>query len=373
MIPQGAPIIRYPFNFAQNNAPIAGVLTQDLSGEKAAFLGPLDSPTWVSGTKTITGVVVRYTSVTVGTGSTWRVSLQDLAAATVPLQPDGVVDQEWTGAPQAGWSTSDVTHTFTTTRTVSKGDRLAVVFDYSVFGSGTILSLGAIDILTPEFVDVGCVNMPNGGAWALSGDIPNIEFVCDDGSRIYFRDCYFRITTFAAGTDYNQSGTGTTIDAGDERGILWVPRRSYELSEVSAALRLTNASSTADLCLYRDNTLLASRSFSSADNRNLSVHLNAIMRLNTKIVVSAGENIRLTLKPTSGSSFGIRWYRYTLDSVDSRIRFLGGNDFEPNVSVTNRVDEGAWNTPATADTSLAVGMQFFGRQIAAPGQHIVFR
>jgi hypothetical protein len=359
---QNAPeILKYP-TFVNPYAAasfFSSAMTQDVDGEIAALWGSLQAPGWTSGTKVITGVEVVYNSVTAGTGSTWRVSLQDLVTDSSVTRPDGVLDQVWTGDPSSFTANSVVTHTFATTRTVSPGDRLAVAFDYAVFGSGSIIAVRTLGESTSS-ADVGVAVSSNAGStWSSSGSLPAVAFVCDDGSRVYFYRATVLPVAVSVSGDYSAASTGTGIDSGDERGMLWVPKKAYTLTGFSTYVRMTGTTSALEIRLYRDTTLLASREFGPAQNRNLSNPYILGMTFSSPIQVGAGENIRAVVRPTVGSS---RWYRYTFSSTADIVRFFGGSDYETDLQITNRVDDGAWNQP-TGGGAAFTPTQFYGTAV----------
>lgn len=135
---------------------------------------------------------------------------------------------------------------------------------------------------------------------------------------------------------------------------------------------MSGTTQTADLVLYRDTTVLASRSIPSSENRNTSAILAADLLFDAPIRVNPGENIRLIYKPTNAGG-GCVNYRYSFSSqTNIRSHFWGGDEFEPDLRVTNRVNGGAWNDPAGGDAAF-IPCLLYGKLVALPGQHIVFR
>lgn len=357
-----------PFYF--NTALFGTSYTLDLVAEQYAAFGILDGDDWPENvTKSITGVDVYYENVTVGTGSTFHVSTQGVTGGD-DVRPDNVDAQVFTADPSTLTAGVRSAHTFDVGRTVSKGQRISVVFRWSVFGSGSAVAVRSIASGVFNH-DVGqCISSNSGTTWTGNGGgMPSIAFTCSDGSKIYFRGAGMEALTATTTNDFSSVSTGTGIDQGDERGMLWVPRRAYDLSGSTSFVRMTQLTSEADIVLYRDATVLQSRSLVSADNRDMSSAVRVDFLFDAPVRVNPGDNIRLVIKPTT---LTVRWYRYAFSSAANiRKHWWGGDENEPDLRITNRVDGGAWNDPAGGDAAFTPCM-LYGKRVALPGEHVRF-
>ena len=144
--------------------------------------------------------------------------------------------------------------------------------------------------------------------------------------------------------------------------MLWIPKKTYDIVEYRMNSRLTDANSQTTILLYRDTTVLASETFNSSSNITTGTRAAYGKILDTPIRVYSGDNIRITARADVGNT---RWDRISLSSEDDLKTFFGGHDYETNLSVTNRVDGGAWNTPTEATLSFAP-VQFYGYEVTGP-------
>ncbi len=330
----------------------AGLLTIDTAGEQVFLYGTLVSQSWSEGTKNITGMQVSYLSVTANANSVVEITLQNISSSGNPIKPEGVPLAIWSGSLTFPAS-SVVTHTFTSSYTVSPEARLGAVFRYSTF-----VATSAFNLVTPSNTgipqnSVGVSTSTNSGStWSVNSARPPVRFICDDGSVLYFKDAYTgMLTSRNTGVDFNGNSTGTGIDSGDERGILWIPKKTYDITAFKILGRTTNVATSADFILYRDNTVLVSQSMVPSNLITLSSALDYGKVFDTPIRVYPGDNIRITCKPLSTAA-GVRTFRYTFENEAEMKLFFGGENAESNISFTNRVDEGAWNTPPSASFSM---------------------
>jgi hypothetical protein len=343
------------------NYGISGA-TMDASTEETIFVGRVNAPDWLSGTKVITGAELLVTSKTNGGGTTTvRVALCDVDLTTGnPARDDGTEDQTVDTAiasiptPQALW-----TVTFGSTRTVSKTDLLALRVRFTAYGSGTpALVLGTVGADSthsmPQVVNIITTT------YTQRGSMPSVAFICDDGSRIFFDPSAPPIGETSQWADFNSGSTGTALDSGDERGMLWVPSKAYDLGAFGFWSRHNNAAGDSQLCVYRDTTLLEAMDLDATLAGALNNLQGYFLRPASPIRVNAAENIRIVLKPTSANA--VRLYRNRLANALDRICF--GD--EQDVSWTNRVDGGAWNTPAAADVNFP-SLRIYGDEVVSGG------
>jgi hypothetical protein len=348
-----------PLADALESSLITGLNNINTAGEVNAFVGFVTAPNWTSGSKSITGIKLMYTALVQSGGSVWQVSLRSMSRGTYPAKPSASIDQFWTGSVTGLSTNTPITHSFNTARTVSPLDEMAVVVKWSTFVAGASANVAVYDaVATNEGVEV-YVSADSEATWTPVGAIPNMVFTCADGSELYFRGVEYFVTNYvtALTTTFTSQSTGIGIDSGSERGILWIPKKQYDLQGVTTELRLANTASSAQMTLYRDTTPLASTIFTVADNSGTANYRVVSLNLTSSIVVSPQENIRVTLAPITGS---IGWVRFGFQTPDDVKRFYG--NVEDNVAITNRVGTGSWNTPVSASASFTV-TQFYGREV----------
>ncbi|MFN9952580.1 MAG: hypothetical protein ACK55I_05715, partial [bacterium] len=127
------------------------------------------------------------------------------------------------------------------------------------------------------------------------------------GSKLYYQYGNFGMTSASfLATDYLSNFTGTGIDSGDERGMLWIPKNTYDIVEAKLLTRMVDPTTDMDMCLYRDTTLLASESYDNSKNVGTGERVAYGVKLTTPVRVYPGDNIRLTAKVKVSQ---IRWNR----------------------------------------------------------------
>lgn len=346
----------------------------DAAAEKLFFYGVPWHPDWRGGSKNISQVIIVPSTVTQGTGTTTvRVGLSDIAASPgeFPPRDDGVLDQSGSIALTSVVSNVPLTITLDSARAINFNDRVGVVVEFSEFGTGPALSLRTNVINVATGYTTGISEYIGAPAWTARTAYPNIVLVCDDGSRLYLGRATGNMP-ISVNSDYNSATTGTGIDSGDERGNLWIPRSTWDITDLTALVRAsTSPSADFDVVLYRDDTVLWSKSYEGDQLTIVNTHHVIDAAFDTPIRVNAGENIRMTVKATTVEN--IRVVRHIWNHVDDKKAFLGGAEEEYNVEVTNRVDTGSWNSPAGATGSFHM-FQLTGNKHGGPyisGSHIV--
>jgi hypothetical protein len=359
-------IINYPpFVEALDNNTFGLVFSQDTAGEQAYVWGTPISESWTSGTKQISGVEVVYGSVTANSASIWNVSLQAQSASGNPIKPTGIPLAVWSGSVTSSTFAIErvITHSFTSSYEIPTGSRLGVLFKYDTFVSPTTLNVRGFNAKFELDSSCGISTTTNSGStWSINTatTIASLRLLCTDGSKLFF-DNYPDSLALSSVTsnDYSSTATGTGIDSGDERGMLWVPKKTYDISRFQITSRLTQTSSIANFRMYRDTTLLANKTIFPIDNIDIGTSTGYSVDISPPIRVYPNENIRFTQMPVSGN---IRHIRFTFVTPTDLQNFFGGDDDETNFSFTNRVDGGAWNTPSGA-TSSSLPLQIYGMEV----------
>lgn len=314
----------------------------DASTETAVYAGYVNAPGWTSGTKEINRIECVAQAKANGTGTTTvRVGIGDPdLAAGPPIRPDAI-DQSGEIDIASITAGTPFTITLGTNRTISLGDYLCVQVDFSAFGTGPTLTMISIGGL-------GLTNLPQGSGIVTAtqtfrGSGPAVVLLTTTDERIYFDPCLPPPkNATASGTDYNSSSTGTTIDGGDERGMLWIPQQAWDITRIEAVLRFAGITSDAEMVIYKDTTVLHTIAIDAALAGQVGTNGNWTFNIETPVRVNAGENIRITFKPTTTNN--VRIYRERLFSAADRV--LYGSEYD--VAATNRVDGGAWNAPTSS-------------------------
>ena len=345
-----------PFSLVQAGVSVNGLM--DASAEKVGFIGRVN---WAGtgSSKAIRRVVTRLGAVTAGT-ATFRVSLQDVdTSAGPPGVPDGTPDQTWTTAT-SGLTANTVLETgdLSADRTVSRGDLVAVVFDYSAFTSGASV---IVNTLPAPFANAFPSAVLYTASWAaLANTLPEVAFIFSDGTRGTLEGSCLISNTSAA--DYNNATTSTaSLDSGDERGTKWVPTRPGSITALQGVIRVAGATSDFELCLYRDTTLLETVVVEA--NMVVASGTYAWFRvpLDTAVRFSASENIYLTVKPTTANNVRIMAIDFHA-AGDLAFVFTGAA-----VSWAERADAGSRdvNTGASLRVTALFPMGTFDEEIAA--------
>lgn len=347
-----------PFALTQSGLNTSGVI--DAAAEKVAFIGRV---TWrgTDTTKDIRRIRARLGAVTVGTGTnTFRASLQDVDTTTGPPGvPDGVVDQSATAATSAltGSSVFD-SGALSADRTVALGELLAVVFDYSAFNAGAIVQIAT-------WQAIGAVHFPEvthfTAAWAaLATNQPCLSFQFSDGTYGTLEGCAIGVTS---AVDFN-SGTASSssLDSGDERGTKFVPTMPGTIDAIEAYVRVAGGTSDFTLAVYRDTTLLESVAVDGNTVQSSGSYALVRVPLDTRIRFAAGDNLYVTLLPTTANNVRLIAIDYPTTGE------LADAHDGAALSWAQRADAGAWvvNTDAdkrvgaiflrgTYDTQIATG------------------
>jgi hypothetical protein len=311
---------------------------------------------WTTGTKEITSIETVYGTVT--PTSVLQLSLQNITSSESAIVGDGNILALWTGSTAGMASDNLVTHSLFTPYTISTGSVIATVLEYITRdGTSQIAFQGFNTQVAPN--DVGAtIKVSTASSWTQTNDyLACLRFRCSDNSVVYYRNGYLGLLSSSVGTaTFTSTTTGTNIDGGDERGMLWIPKKTYDITEFRIGVRIPDSTGEADIVLYRDTTMITSQSI---ENVSTSTRAAYGQVLDTPLRVYPGDNIRLTVKPRVLTA---RWDRISFVSSSDMITFFGGPTAESNVSVTNRVDGGAWNTPVGAEYSFTP-FQFYGTEV----------
>lgn len=238
---------------------------------------------------TITGIGFRFAAVTKGVTTALTLALEDTSTSSgPPAQPDGTQDQT------AAIGNSDIvantwkTITLASNRTVTQGDLLSVVWEYSTFNTGDSIAFSHWQTSTgagPMPQESGASHY-NGSTWAVLAALPNIVLVYSDG-------------TFATltGCSPAESLTSTAFNSGstpDERGNLWTAPCDMTLRGIIGYYQV---SGNADLVIYDSGgTELRSVTIDANTVRSNALRMYQAI-FSSDLDVSGGSTYYITLRP----------------------------------------------------------------------------
>lgn len=352
-------ILNTPETFVPFDNILNAVTTMDTANEATFVCGPLVSQSWTAGNKEITGIELVYSIITSNANSVVDISLRNVTSSAGQAAPDTTPLAVWSGS-WTGFSAAQVIqHLFTSSYSVAPETTLGLYFRYTTFQSSTAFNLqGYIPVFSSMTQNevMTSLTTDGGSTWGQGTIFPQIRVLCSDGSILYFKNAYFGMgRTSNVSNDYNPNSTGTGDEGGDERGTLWIPKKTYDLMGYNIYGRATNVSSSLECVLYRDTTVLISQSISDSEILRPNDDHAWGLQFDTPIRVYPGDNIRLTQKATN---LTVRNFTIYFENEYEKKLYYDGED----VSLTNRIDEGAWNTPPGATASVWP-VQFYGYEV----------
>lgn len=308
----------------------------DATGEKIAMVGRV----WFSartGSKAITRVGFRFSTVDKSGGSALTVSLQDVTLTTgPPAQPDETQDQTVAIAnANASFATNTWIRTdaFSATRSVAYGERLAVVVEYD--GSGRqgsdVFNLHGITNAGMALVNWGdSLVILKTASWAAAAAIPTIILEFDDGT-FGTLDGAFAASDIASVT-YNLD-TGTT----DEHALSFSVPFPCTVDGLWAWVNSLAATADFEMILYSGTTVLAT---TTVDGNTTSA--SAVRRFLVPIapqVLAANTVYKVAIRPTVAGSGG-NVMAYYFDVADAN--HFTVHDSGTAINYDTRLNQGAW-------------------------------
>jgi hypothetical protein len=261
--------------------------------------------------------------------ATLRASWQNVDASD---NPDGGVDQFclYSAIPSNTWAAppNALTHDGSaggTRRTVTRGQRLAAVIDFSAWTSGTV----TVNHWSSGWAGHGAQIRLFTAAWAAVNQTPALAVRYTDGYRAVFGCVPGR--TAPTTTAFNSGSTP------DHRALLWTQADDTTCLGLWAFLSGTGA---CDLVLYEGTTEVGRLSWPICLT-------NAGMRVgyfSTPVTLTAGLTYRAAVVPTSGTSVTAR--AFTANAVDAQ---LGGiPDVAAGMGQSTKTDVGGGWTDSTS-------------------------
>lgn len=279
----------------------------DASGEKIAFV--LHAPK--TGSIDRVGILVGF----VTSSQTLKVSLQDVS--NVDGNPDGTIDQSATIASPATDTFYEVT--LGSTRSVTKGDRLAIVVEFdTTVGNLYIQSVDS----TAYYMMTGvtyCLQFT--GAWAKFGMFPICSLRYTDTTYPYYPGIMPIVGTSTESYNLNSSP--------DEYAL----RGSFPFTcRAVGAYAMVDGDGDYDVVLYADTTTSISN---DKDVRLADTNIVGLYWFPSPAIITAGSVWRLAVKPTTSTGIST----YTWQSGPAIMEHMDGG---LALYRSSRTDGGAW-------------------------------
>lgn len=336
------------FQSGATGALVFGTMLMDAAAEKAAYIFTIPK------TGTLDTYEFRIGSVTNNPDNGLRISFQNLDANG---DPDGTQDQfrDIAGPFSAntwivpGLITSDGTDTGTK-RSVTVGDRIAVVIEFVSFVAGDSLQILSLQNFSNSaekldgqefYCDQFLV------AWGkTAGDIPN-------GALKYETSGYYPINgwTFPLLT-----GNARAYNSGSTPDEISLRFQIPFAGECDGAWVRLDMDGDCDVVLYDGTTVLASASLDSSA-RLVAAGANVFARW-TPQVLAANTTYRIALKPTTVTN--VTLFTWTSDNAGLMAAASGGIEWYRS----ERTDAGAWSDTTTERP--LIGLHLNAIDVAAP-------
>jgi hypothetical protein len=308
----------------------------DASAEKVAFVirvpktGTLNSVGFLLGTVTqapASGLKVSFQDVDTSTGNPDGTGDQ-FATVTSGLTSNSWVDVSSTGYMGAGGAGSGAK------RSVTVGDRLAIVIEFASFAASDSLNIVAAATGTSVTMNYQCYVDHFTASWAKSAATnPIFSLKYDDGTYAVMPEV-LPITGFGT-LSYNQN----TV-AQDEAGLIFQVPFSCK---VSGCWYDADIDGTADFVLYDSDGSTSLGSFSVDNNVRNSTGNGAGFGYFTggEKTLTVNTSYRLIFKPTSTTNVILKYF--DVNSAALLDQMPGGQ----TCHFTSRVDAGSWSQTTT--------------------------
>lgn len=319
------PPVPYDLNAIAAGTALNANLLIDASGEKAACI--------IRVPKTGTLGKIQFRLSTVTSAQNLKISFQDVSLSTG--YPDGTIDQyrvvssgiTSNASIKTGLITSDGTDTGTK-RSVTKGDFVAVVFEFdNTVGNLSFSSASNSNNTTNAFPYIALFT----SSWAGGSGLPTIALIYDDDTTDYMP----RTFPLSNCTNTAAFGNSTSIT---ELGLKFtspVPLR------ISGAMLCGNFASDTDVVLYDSDgtTVLATASHDKDLKKSATTNGLAIL-FSTSVSLSANVAYRLVAKPTTATTITLIYLEV------SDVAYWNQMECGPNWHMTTKTS-GVWGETTT--------------------------
>lgn len=293
------------------------------STHKTAFVGTIPR------TGTITSVGFRFGAVTRGATTALTVSLQDVDLSNGPPgRPDGTPDQTGSVATGSISANTWISVSLDTSRSVTVGQLIAVVIEYSTFLAGDSIAISQIT----SGINWGSSHPVtfNGTTWTRYDAVPNLILGYSSGNNGALLGA--AAASAIANTNFNSNSTP------DERGGAWVPSVSTRVAGLACVVQPT---ADFDLVLYDSGgTALGTASFDANTLRTNTYRPHSLL-FSSPVDVVAGATYYLAVKPTSTSNITLT--TYSVNNAIDRDAWPLGTDW----TGATRTNAGSWSTSTT--------------------------
>jgi len=293
------------------------------STHKTAFVGTIPR------TGTITSVGFRFGAVTRGATTALTVSLQDVDLSNGPPgRPDGTPDQTGSVATGSITANSWISVSLGTSRSVTVGQLIAVVIEYSTFLAGDSMAISQIT----SVINWGSSHPVtfDGTTWTRHDAAPNLILGYSSGNNGALLGA--GAASAIAVPSFNSNSTP------DERGGAWVPSVSTRVAGLACVVTPT---ADFDLVLYDSvGTALGTASF-DANTLRVNTSRPHSRLFSSPVDVVAGATYYLAVKPTSASNITLT--TYSVNSAIDRDAWPLGTD----LTGATRTNAGSWSTSTT--------------------------
>lgn len=324
------PWVPYPLSrdYDVGAGALATLAILDASGEKLHCIGNFIHQD--RGSKTITKIHA-YFSAKVGTVSTVRASIQALDLTTGPPgRGDGTLIDS--GTLSMGGITAGAFNAFTLAgSTVTHGDRIVVVIDYSAFTASESMTLQGVDGAGQQYSAGFAATNTSGSYAAVVTARPNILLECSDGTFGTI-DSSFPATAITQVT----VNTGTSPD---EVGMKFRFPAAASIDGLWAQMRVISGSDF-DFVIYRDTTVLGTISI-DANTWAILTDSRAGLITFPELQLLANTDYIVAFKPTTANS-QLLWY-FNVGAAAHLQAHPCGTEWH----WVERTDAGAWSSITT--------------------------
>lgn len=333
----------------------------DATGEKAGFTGRIWTPN--RGSKTISKIHWRFGTVTKAGGSALTVSIQTpltTAYACFPDEPGtlpffrAVANADANFASNTWYTSGIVSSDGTnsgTLKTVTHGDRIAVVIEYDGAGrlsaDSVIVSAGTGNMMGVA-AHGSYASLKTSGSWATtSGAVPNIIFEFNDGTFGKFMGTY---PVSAINTHAFKQDTAVT----DEHALEFQFTGPVKLEAVCLTALSGAITADFDVVLYTGTTALATATGFAEDMTGSSTGRPMWQVFPAETLLSANTTYRIGVRPNQTTS-NITIYSFDVNDANHWTVHPMGTAWK----YATRVDLGSW-AAATATRRLVMGLLVSG-------------
>lgn len=321
----GVPIpVNYP-----GGTPALSTVSMSASTHKIAFVGRFAHKDRVA--KNIHKVGFLAGAITSAGGTTLRVSLQDVSLTTgAPMQPDGTQDQTVDTLLSAltanSWNQLGVLSA--DRNTVTPGDLLAIVFEFTGYGGADSLAVKGMTAQASGPYEQS-VFLLNTGSWATQAAFPNVVLECSDGTFGTLKGAW--VCSDISTLGYNNGSNP------DENAFEFQVPYSCKIDTLGVAIS-TGASGDFTIAIYDGTSIMTSGSI-AVDGNSVAVNGSGRMLevpLAAEVTLVPNHTYRIAIRPDTANNVTVSYFDVSANG-HFQCHWLG------TIGILNsRVDAGAW-------------------------------